>query len=179
MSAAQKHYYRCSECRNKTSTTDPARAGAKACVRCRPDLDAWTAKAKVKNARDAAPRVRGGKVAAVEAAVPAVALPPASAKAAAGKTKTDAMPVIAVPGKTRKVSGLDAAAMVLRDAGAAMSPKEILAAILRGKLWASPKGKTPEMTLAAAMGREIAAGGDDCRFIKPGRGKFAANPGAA
>ena len=125
---------------------------------------------------DAAPCARAG-----QNATPALPAEPAAPLPTAVTTALMPPPaaVEAKPGKSKKVSALDAAAMVLRDSGAAMTPKEIFAAIVDRKLWVSKKGKTPDMTIAAAMGREIAAGGADCRFAKPERGKFAANPSVA
>ena len=113
----------------------------------------------------------------IEPPTPAAAAPAAAPDAAAlsepGGTDVAAMV------KRKKVSALDAAAQVLRDIGTAMSPKEILAAILDRQIWARRKGKTPELTIGAAMGREIAGGGEASRFLKAGRGKFVANPAVA
>ena len=296
MSTNAKKYYRCHICGSKTSTTIAARAAAKVCVNCRPDLDARPApKAK---AKPVAPRA--GKPAAAEttptfervpgtlaaarrligidadfeffraegntvmylyeepAEAPArsftltmtkrrltdpqfnmkfgslhrqgkmvglqvteIMLDPAAPENAADATpvaetapeadaptdpavdapamgsptpegsdapppaatpnalEADAhiadVPAAVTPSKRKKVSALDAAALVLRQSGIAMSAKEILAAILEQGLWTSPKGKTPEMTIAAAAGREIQIKGSASRFVKAERGKFAAN----
>lgn len=79
-----------------------------------------------------------------------------------------------MPPRTKRVSALDAAATVLASADKPMSPKELVAQMAAKKLWESPKGKTPDATLAAAMIREIAAKVSQSRFKKAGRGVFAA-----
>jgi hypothetical protein len=58
-----------------------------------------------------------------------------------------------------------------------MSVRDIAKAAIDAGLWAA-KGKTPWATLASAIGREIAskAKGKDPRFMKTGRGLFAALP---
>ncbi|MCL2000115.1 MAG: HTH domain-containing protein [Planctomycetes bacterium] len=280
MPANQKRHFRCVECSTKTSTTDPARAAVRVCVRCRPVIEATQARAKARSKPAAAPRNRPEATSAapaieripgtlnrareligspngdfegfrrkgftvgylyeepadppaksinivfakrrltfqqihkkfaaihrqgkmIGARVSEVMLDPSAPENA--EADSDAAPVvpapsidpiptlpaeaavvssaakpasdeakIAVPSKRRKPSALDAAAAVLRDTGEAMTPKEIFEAIVTRSLWASPKGKTPQFTIAAALGREIATGGDDCRFMKAGRGKFAA-----
>jgi len=72
----------------------------------------------------------------------------------------------------RSMSGLDAAAKVLKDADKPMRVGEVLGVIQKKGLWMS-KGKTPEATLYAAIIREIAAKGVDARFVKKDRGLFA------
>jgi hypothetical protein len=47
-------------------------------------------------------------------------------------------------------------------------------AMAEQKLWTSPGGKTPWATLFSAILREIATKGEDARFKKTERGKFAA-----
>ena len=81
------------------------------------------------------------------------------------------------PAKVKKVSGLDAAAMVLAASKAPMKATDMLAEIQKRGLWTS-KGKTPEATLYAAIIREIAAKGKDARFKKHDRGLFVAGKGA-
>jgi hypothetical protein len=73
----------------------------------------------------------------------------------------------------RRVSALDAAAAVLSRAGGPLSARELVAAMADQGLWQSPAGKTPDRTLYSAILREIAAKGDDARFKKAERGKFA------
>lgn len=46
--------------------------------------------------------------------------------------------------------------------------------MFRQGLWTSPGGKTPHATLYSAILREITAKGDESRFMKTERGKFAA-----
>lgn len=288
MSNLPKTFFTCA-CGKKTSTTNPARAAAKVCVHCRPDLDAAPAKnrtAKVK--ATPAPRSKTKGVAPISASAPAIervpgtladarraigpdadfegmraegyavmylyeepaappvrvfsmamakrrltapqfqmkfgsllrkgklagtrvteipldpnapenvaaadapinepASEPADATATAATViKAVPVPVVgkdtpatAVPSKRKKPSALDAAALVLREAGAALSPKDVWQEIVRRHLWTSPKGRTPHATVAAAMLREWKALGDQSRFLKTGeRGKFAANPGVA
>lgn len=74
--------------------------------------------------------------------------------------------------KPKRVSALDAAAMVLQKKGEAMRAQELIAAMAEQGLWTSPGGKTPHATLYAAILREINAKGKDARFSKVERGKF-------
>lgn len=73
----------------------------------------------------------------------------------------------------KRPSGLDAAALVLREAKAPMSAPELVAAMLERGLWRTA-GKTPAATIYAAMIREITAKGSDARFTKVERGRFTA-----
>ena len=93
----------------------------------------------------------------------------AATKAATGERRG---PAGQADAKASKPSGLDAAAQVLADAGEPLNAKEIVALMLGRKLW-STSGKTPAATIYAAMIREIQTKGDDARFRKVGRGKFA------
>lgn len=110
--------------------------------------------------------------------------PSATKKAATKKTtrpqKSDmsARPAKAAtkPATDKPMSGLDAAAKVLADAGEPMRAKAIVDAVIGGGLWKSG-GKTPHATIYAAMIREIAAKGDASRFRKTDRGLFAYNAG--
>ena len=70
------------------------------------------------------------------------------------------------------MSGLDAAARVLTAKGKPMTVKEITEEIFAKGYWSS-KGKTPAQTVAAAIIREIANKGNNSRFDRPQRGKFA------
>ena len=76
--------------------------------------------------------------------------------------------------KPKKVGALDAAAIVLAQAGTPMKAKEMVALMEAKGLWTSPGGKTPEATLYAAIIREIAAKGNEARFRKTERGTFVA-----
>jgi len=86
----------------------------------------------------------------------------ATRKASAKKT---------VKAKATKMSGLDAAAKVLAEAGEPMNAKAICEAALAKGYWAT-KGATPWATLYSAMIREIAAKRDMSRFRKASRGMF-------
>ena len=79
----------------------------------------------------------------------------------------------AEPKKARKMGALDAAAIVLADAGKPMRSKELIAEMAKRGLWTSPGGKTPEATLYAAILREIGAKGTAARFARAGKGEFA------
>jgi hypothetical protein len=75
---------------------------------------------------------------------------------------------------SKKASALDAAALVLAGTAEPMTAPDLVKVMADRKLWASPGGKTPAATLSAAIGREIKLKGDDARFKKTGRGRFAA-----
>jgi hypothetical protein len=70
-----------------------------------------------------------------------------------------------------KMSGLDAAAKVLAEAGKPMNVKAIVEAALAKGYWAS-KGATPWATVYSAVIREIAAKKEASRFRKTARGMF-------
>jgi len=71
----------------------------------------------------------------------------------------------------KRMSGLDAAAKVLAEAGEPMNAKAITETALAKRYWAT-KGATPWATLYSAMIREIAAKGAQSRFRKTARGMF-------
>lgn len=73
----------------------------------------------------------------------------------------------------KKLSALDAAAKVLGEATEPMASKEMIEAMATKGYWTSPGGKTPHATLYAAIIREIRTKGDDTRFVKTDRGRFA------
>ncbi len=73
----------------------------------------------------------------------------------------------------KRLSGLDAAAIVLKQAGEPMRPADIFAKAKEHDLW-NPPGKTPIATLAAALCTHAKLGKG--RFIKSGRGLFALAP---
>lgn len=79
----------------------------------------------------------------------------------------------AEPKKARKMGALDAAAIILADAGKPMRSKDLIAEMAKRGLWTSPGGKTPEATLYAAILREIGAKGTAARFARAGKGEFA------
>ena len=70
-----------------------------------------------------------------------------------------------------KMSGLDAAAKVLAEAGEPMNCKVLVDCMIAKGYW-STGGKTPAATIYAAIIREIAVKGDTSRFHKTDRGKF-------
>ena len=76
--------------------------------------------------------------------------------------------------KTKKPSGLDAAARVLAEAKQPMGVKEIVEAAFEKGYWKS-EGATPHATVYSAIIREIASRGKDSRFKKVDRGRFAIN----
>jgi len=105
-------------------------------------------------------------------AVAAVAGPDAGTakgRKAKGEKKARA-PKTPKPPKEKKLSGLDAAAQVLRKAGKPMGFKEITEGALA--LGWKTSGKTPAATLYAACIREIAAKKKNSRFRKTERGMF-------
>ena len=73
----------------------------------------------------------------------------------------------------KKLSALDAAALVLRKCGQPMSCPELIVQMTAKGYWSSPKGKTPASTLYAAMAREAKLKGKVSRFHKTGPGRFA------
>ncbi len=75
--------------------------------------------------------------------------------------------------KEKRLSGLDAAAKVLAEAGQPMTAKEMVETAEAKGYWKSPGGKTPHATVYSAIIREIAAKGRESRFRKTERGKFA------
>jgi len=75
--------------------------------------------------------------------------------------------------KEKRISGLDAAAKVLEESGQPMTVKEMVEAAESKGYWKSPGGKTPHATVYSAIIREIAAKGNEARFRKTERGKFA------
>ena len=110
-----------------------------------------------------AKKASGAKAATKKAAPRKKASP--KAKAASGNGEA----------KDKKLSAIDAAAKVLTDTKQAMNAKEQVEAMAAKNLWTSPGGKTPHATLYSAILREIYTKGNDARFKKTERGKFAAN----
>ncbi len=70
------------------------------------------------------------------------------------------------------MSGLDAAARVLQETGAAMSCQAMLEVMLAKGYW-STGGQTPAATIYSALVREIAGKGKQARFKKVDRGLVA------
>ena len=80
--------------------------------------------------------------------------------------------------KARKaMSGLDAAALVLKEAGIGMTAKAIVEAIKERGLADGLKGLTPHATIYAAMITEISKKGEKSRFARgSSKGLFIAQP---
>lgn len=83
----------------------------------------------------------------------------------------------AKPAGPKKVSLIDAAYAYLAETGTPAKPKDIVTALAESGAWSTNTGKTPDATLSAAIGREIATKGDAARFRKVGPGTFAATKG--
>lgn len=116
---------------------------------------------------------RAKAVAEVQAADAAANAHAVSAETTAPAKQTRAKKAAAEP-KTRKPSGLDAAAQVLRDAGEPMRCGDMVEKMLATGMWKTD-GKTPAATIYAAIIREIADKGADARFKKTDRGLFTIN----
>jgi|GEM_PF-1172021 len=74
-------------------------------------------------------------------------------------------------GTPRGLSGLDAAARILAEAGEPLNTKEMVDRMLAQGLWKTT-GRTPSATIYSAVLREIQTKGDKARFHKVARGKF-------
>jgi hypothetical protein len=109
----------------------------------------------------------------VEVAADQPAAKPTKRRKAVDAKPADAKPADAKPAKPKALSGLDAAAQVLREAGEPMNAQDLVARILERGLWKT-EGKTPAATIYAAMIREVRAKGSASRFQKVDRGRFAA-----
>jgi hypothetical protein len=109
--------------------------------------------------RKAAKRAKPAEIAGAET-VPGAEVK-AQAKARSKKLRDDGT-----------MSGLDAAAKVLTEAKEPLNVKEMMERIQAQGLW-KPGGKTPGATVYSAIIREIANKGDQSRFRKAERGKFA------
>ncbi len=72
----------------------------------------------------------------------------------------------------KRMSVLDAAAKVLASAPGPMNCRQMVDAALAAGYW-DTKGKTPAATLYSALLRHMQKKGNDARFKKVGRGKFA------
>jgi hypothetical protein len=73
--------------------------------------------------------------------------------------------------KKSRMSGLDAAAVVLAEVGKPINCKELIERVFAKGLWTT-SGKTPAATIHAAMIREIRDKGAKSRFRKHRRGTF-------
>jgi hypothetical protein len=101
-----------------------------------------------------------GKKAKTKAEKPEVAITAASEAPAEPKQKADG-----------KMSGLDAAAKVLAEAGQPLNCKALVERMLTAGLWRT-SGKTPQATIYAAMTREEKLRGKESRFRRVARGMF-------
>jgi len=111
-------------------------------------------------------------IAKIEAAERGPKSKPTRSKQAAAKPRLKKAPPNS-ESKVKRVSGLDAAANVMKTFKEPMNCKDIAErAIAAG--WKTD-GKTPAATLHAAISREIRDKGRQSRFKKAGRGLFAAN----
>lgn len=86
------------------------------------------------------------------------------------KNATDAARANVV--RDKRPSGLDLAAQALAKSKEPLGAKDLAERAI--KLGWQTKGKTPEATLYSAITREIKAKGDTSRFVKTGKGLFAA-----
>jgi hypothetical protein len=75
--------------------------------------------------------------------------------------------------KPKKLSALEAAVKVLGETREPMSCPQMIEAMQQKGYWTSPAGKTPAATLFASFLREIKTKGDQARFRKTDRGRFA------
>jgi hypothetical protein len=75
--------------------------------------------------------------------------------------------------RPKKLSALDAAATVLAETKAPMTTGEMIEMMAAKGLWASPNGRTPAATLYSAILKELKTKGDESRFVKTDRGRFA------
>jgi len=116
------------------------------------------------NCRNGAPQLCQG----AHVAAPAQDTPKATKAAPRRNVGERGAPQAKNSGKT---SLLDAAILVLREAGKPMGTKEMVEAVLAKKLW-STTGKTPAATLYSSILREIQKKGADARVRKTDRGMF-------
>ena len=80
---------------------------------------------------------------------------------------------IAKPDKPKKLSLLDAAVQVLATSDEPLNTKQLVEQVTEQGLWQPGAGKTPAATLYSAILRELKTKGDESRFTKVERGKFA------
>lgn len=94
-----------------------------------------------------------------------------AAKPTPKKAAASAQPAKATKSGTNKMSGLDAAAKVLQDAGKPMNVGDMVTAMAKAELWTST-APTPGSTIYAAIVTEIKNKGKESRFVKTDRGLF-------
>ena len=95
------------------------------------------------------------------------------AKAPAKKAKAATAKKATAKDEAKKLSAIDAAAQVLAGSAEPMNCVALIDAMATKGLWTSPGGKTPHQTLYAAILREINVKGNEARFVKTERGRFA------
>lgn len=134
---------------------------------------------KESKAKNGKPKSAGRELPSERMGVPPTT-PDVDVKVAAAETEGKPQAAApAVEAKTRKktvredgtMSGLDAAAKVLADAGEPLNCKTIVERAVEKGYWKSG-GKTPASTVYAAILREIQKKGDASRFVKAERGMF-------
>ncbi|MCY2987671.1 MAG: winged helix-turn-helix domain-containing protein [Planctomycetota bacterium] len=131
-------------------------------------------KVRIKSAQRLRAVVGGESAEPATPAEPEAPAPETPAMAPKAKTTRKAKQAdAATEGAGKKVSCLDAAARVLAEAGEPLNAKQMIEAITTKGYWTSPAGKTPHATLYSAILREITVKGNDARFRKAERGKFA------
>jgi len=131
--------------------------------------DQWRKKQEAgKQERETHALQTAAKVASKVLGVPVGVVPPKGKTAkAAGEPK----PRKKAERKDGTMSGLDAAAKVLADAGEPLNCKTIVERAIEKGYWKTG-GKTPAATVYAAILREIQKKGDASRFAKADRGMF-------
>jgi hypothetical protein len=148
-----------------TKKNQTTRASSRRTTRGRPG------KAADVNAGPAPARAQGEPAPAEAARNPITATPePAPAEAEPpppGETHPDRAT------RAEKLGALAAAARVLGENGRAMSCLELIAAMAAQGYWSSPRGRTPAATLYSSISRELQTKGEQARFVKTERGKFA------
>lgn len=74
----------------------------------------------------------------------------------------------------KRMSALDAAHRVLTESSEPLNAQQMIQQMSEKGYWTSPGGKTPHATLYSAILRELTTKGDNSRFVKTERGRFAA-----
>jgi hypothetical protein len=128
---------------------------------------------------DGSPKSAPAEVASAEAALPVesgptdTATPELTQEEARTKRTRGKKAQPDADGQPARLSALDTAAKVLRETGQSMNCQELIGAMAAKGYWTSPNGKTPAGTLYSAILRELQTKGNDARFVKAGRGRFA------
>ena len=131
--------------------------------------------ARLKNIlKDAVARAAAAKNAAAHGLVTSDVADTLTAEATAARLALKAMGgrVGGTGGRFKgQMSGLDAAFRVLSESDKPLNSKGITTAAIEAGYWA-PEGLTPDMTLSAALQREVSIKGDASRFIKVDKGMY-------